>query len=138
MLSAKIHRATVTGADLGEVESITLDGRLLQEANILPGEKVQVVNVNNGNRWETYVREGEADSRVIQVNGAGARLVSRGDILILWTLAEVEEPIPADFRPRVVFVDDENRLTEVLDMSPYGHPPRVNGVPRPCKVLQEV
>jgi aspartate 1-decarboxylase len=120
LLNAKIHRATVTSADLNYVGSITIDGKLLEAANILPFEKVQVVSVTTGHRWETYAIVGEPGSGDIQVNGGGARLVCPGDVLIIMTYAQVNEPIPASFAPRVVMVDGKNRITEVLNLSPKG------------------
>jgi aspartate 1-decarboxylase len=113
MLNGKIHRATVTGADLHYIGSITIDRRLMDAANILPFERVQVVNVNNGNRLETYAIEGEAGSGTIQLNGAAAHLVGVGDLVIIMSYVQVEDPIPVDWQPRVVFVDERNNITQI-------------------------
>jgi len=110
---AKIHRATVTEANLNYLGSITVDADLLQAADILPYEQVQVVNVNNGARLETYIIPGAPGSGVICLNGAAARLAQPGDILILITYAQLEPKELADFQPRVVFVDAQNRITSV-------------------------
>jgi aspartate 1-decarboxylase len=113
MVRSKIHRATITAADLHYIGSITIDAVLLEAADILPYEKVQVVDVSNGNRFETYVIEGEAGSGAVQVNGAAAHLVSVGDTVIIMAYAQVEEPIPAGWKPRVVLVGHENVIGEV-------------------------
>lgn len=110
MCKSKIHRATLTGADLNYEGSITVDRALMDAADMRPYERVQVVNVNNGARLETYLIAGERDSGVVQLNGAGARLGAPGDIVILMTYAEYEEgELAADFAPTVVFVDEKNR-----------------------------
>ena len=106
LCKSKIHRARLTGADLNYEGSLTLDRALMREF-----EKVQVVNVNNGARLETYLIPGDAGSGVVQLNGAGARLGSPGDIVILMTYGEFEEDEVDDrFMPRVVWVDEENRI----------------------------
>lgn len=110
MCKSKIHRATLTGADLNYVGSLTVDRDLMDAADMLPYEQVSVVNVNNGARLETYVIEGERGSGTIQLNGAAARLGVPGDIVIVITYAQYEESELRDFRPRVVFVDDRNRI----------------------------
>jgi aspartate 1-decarboxylase len=120
VLSGKIHRCRVTFADLNYVGSITLDPLLMQAANMVPFERVQVVNVTNGNRWETYAITGNPGDGGIQVNGGGARLVSIGDILIVMSYVQIADPIPADWQPRVVMVDARNRITEVFGMGPQG------------------
>ena len=108
---SKIHRATLTGADLNYEGSLTLDRALMDAADMLPYERVQVVNVNNGARLETYLIPGEAGSGVVQLNGAGARLGQPGDIVILMTYAEFEDgEVDASFTPRVVLVDERNRI----------------------------
>jgi aspartate 1-decarboxylase len=110
MLKAKIHRATVTGADLDYEGSIALGPELRQAAGILPFEKVEIFNCNNGERFATYViagRDGE-----VSVNGAAARLVQRGDIVIIVAYAEVEADEAPSHRPVVVLVDEHNRVKE--------------------------
>jgi aspartate 1-decarboxylase len=112
-LFAKIHRATVTGANVNYMGSITIDPVLLDASGILPYERVQVVDVNNGERLETYVIAGETGSGAIELNGAAARLVQVGDKVIIMAYAQVAEPLPDHWAPAVVMVDEENRVTEV-------------------------
>ncbi len=112
LFKSKIHRATVTEANLNYMGSITIDKTLMQAADILPGEKVQVVNNNNGNRLETYVIEGEADSGVICLNGAAARLVQPGDTVIIIAYAMMTREEALAYQPNVVMVDEQNRITE--------------------------
>lgn len=112
LFKGKIHRATVTQANLNYMGSITIDGTLMRAAGILPGEKVQIVDNNNGSRLETYVIEGEADSGVICLNGAAARLVQPGDTVIIIAYALMTPEEAAAFQPRVVMVDAQNRITE--------------------------
>ncbi len=122
LLHSKIHRATVTGADLNYIGSITLDPEMLEAANILPFERVQVVDITNGARLETYAIEGERGSGVVQLNGAAAHLVSVGDLVIIMAYAQVEDPVPADWKPRVVFVDERNHVVRSGAMRPVGGP----------------
>jgi aspartate 1-decarboxylase len=111
LCKSKIHRATLTGADLNYEGSLTLDRALMDAADMLPYERVQVVNVNNGARLETYLIPGEPNSGVVQLNGAGARLGAPGDIVILMTYAEYDDAEVDDrFAPRVVLVDERNRI----------------------------
>jgi aspartate 1-decarboxylase len=110
MLKSKIHRAVLTDANLNYVGSITIDRDLLEAADILPYEKVQVVNNNNGARFETYVIEGEPGSGQVCLNGAAARLGQPGDILIILSYVQVEEEKAREHKPRVVFVDEKNRI----------------------------
>lgn len=112
LLNGKIHRATVTGADLHYAGSITVDSQLLEAANILPYERVQVVDVNNGNRLETYTIAGEPDSGIIQLNGAAAHLVKIGDTVIVMSYVQIQDPVPRDWKPRVVLVDGQNHIVE--------------------------
>lgn len=107
---SKIHMATVTDTNLRYEGSITIDKELLEAADILPGEKVQVLNLNNGSRCETYAIEAEAGSGTMCVNGAAARWSEIGDkiIIISYGLAETEEA--KDYKPRIVFVDENNRI----------------------------
>ncbi|WP_369237472.1 aspartate 1-decarboxylase [Streptomyces sp. R21] len=113
MLKSKIHRATVTEADLNYVGSLTLDPVLMDGADLLPGELVHIVDVNNGARLETYVIEGERGSGVVCINGAAARLVHPGDIVIIIGYATVEDAEAAKLEPRVVFVNSENDIVKV-------------------------
>lgn len=113
MFKSKIHRATVTEANLNYMGSITIDESLMEAADILPNEKVQVVNNSNGARFETYVIQGPRDSGVICLNGAAARLVSPGDTVIIITYAILDRKEAISFKPRVVVVDGQNRTVEV-------------------------
>ena len=113
MLKSKIFRATVTDANLLYEGSLALGPELRQAADMLPGEKVLVVNCNNGERFETYVLEGKPGE--VCLNGAAARLGQRGDIVIVMTFAAMEEAEARAFRPRVVHVDAQNRVTRVKE-----------------------
>ncbi|MGE5398500.1 MAG: aspartate 1-decarboxylase [Chitinophagales bacterium] len=113
MMKSKIHRATVTEADLNYVGSITIDPVLMEAADIYLNEKVQIVNNNNGERFETYVIEGERNSGTICLNGAAARRVQPGDIIIIITYAVMEEEEARDHHPVLVFVDQENKITRI-------------------------
>src|ERR671910_3181121 len=104
MMKSKIHRATVTQADLHYVGSVTIDEDLLEAADLLPGEQVAIVDVTNGARLETYVIPGERGSGVVGINGAAAHLVHPGDLVILISYAQMENAEAAAFRPRVIFV----------------------------------
>ncbi|RKG93789.1 aspartate 1-decarboxylase [Corallococcus terminator] len=110
LFKSKIHRATVTQADLDYEGSVTIDRDLLQAADILPFEKVAVWNVTRGTRLETYALEGPSGSGVICINGAAAHLNQPGDLVILATFAEVEEAELTAWKPTVVFVDGKNRV----------------------------
>jgi aspartate 1-decarboxylase len=112
MMKSKIHRATVTQADLHYVGSVTVDVDLLEAADILPGELVHIVDVTNGARLETYTIPGERGSGVLGINGAAAHLVHPGDIVILIAYAQVDDAEAADLQPRVVFVDSANTILE--------------------------
>jgi len=113
MLKSKIHRATVTGADLHYEGSITIDLDLMEAADILPYEAVDIWNVTNGNRFQTYAIEGRRGSGTICINGAAARLVAREDLVIIasWVDMDAEEAKSLD--PKLVFVDGRNRQTEL-------------------------
>ncbi|WP_274585401.1 aspartate 1-decarboxylase [Neisseria leonii] len=119
MLGGKIHRAVVTGADLNYVGSITVDSDLLDAAGILPNEKVAVVNNNNGQRFETYTIAGARGSGVVCLNGAAARLVQPGDIVIIMSYLQLDEAEAAAYRPKVVLVDEANRIRDIV----YDEPP---------------
>jgi aspartate 1-decarboxylase len=110
MLKSKVHRATVTQADLHYVGSVTIDRDLMDAADLLPGEQVAIVDIDNGARLETYVIEGPRGSGVIGINGAAARLVHAGDLVIIISYATVTDAEARTMRPRVVFVDAANRI----------------------------
>ncbi|MEU2563052.1 aspartate 1-decarboxylase [Streptomyces longispororuber] len=110
MFKSKIHRATVTQADLHYVGSVTIDADLLDAADLLPGELVHIVDVTNGARLETYTIEGERGSGVIGINGAAAHLVHPGDKVIIISYAQVDDAEARALRPRVVHVDADNRV----------------------------
>jgi aspartate 1-decarboxylase len=110
MMKSKIHRATVTQADLHYVGSVTVDEDLLEAADLLPGELVHIVDVTNGARLETYTIAGERGSGVLGINGAAARLVHPGDVVILIAYAQMDTAEAMSFEPRVVFVDAGNRI----------------------------
>lgn len=112
MCKSKIHRAVLTGADLHYEGSLTVDRELMDAADLREFEKVQVVNVNNGARLETYVIEGARGTGVMQLNGAAARLGMPGDHVIVISYGEFEEAELAGFAPRIVFVDDGNRIAK--------------------------
>lgn len=120
MFKAKIHRATVTEANLNYVGSITIDKLLLEASGILPGERVQIVNNNNGARLETYVIEGEAGSGVICLNGAAARHVHVGDNVIIIAYCWIDAEEAKSFKPSVVFVNDKNAISEITDHETHG------------------
>ncbi|MEE8576632.1 MAG: aspartate 1-decarboxylase [candidate division Zixibacteria bacterium] len=105
---SKIHRATVTDKDLDYVGSITIDVDLMKAADLVPWEKVQIANINNGARFETYVIEGEAGSGCIALNGAAARLAEKGDLIIIIAYGEIDRSEADDFQPSIVHVDDQN------------------------------
>lgn len=110
IFKSKIHRATVTEANLNYMGSITIDEALMEAANLLEGEKVQIVNNNNGERFETYVIRGERNSGVICLNGAAARKAQVGDIVIIIAYALMTPEEAKDFKPSVVFPDEHNRI----------------------------
>lgn len=114
MFKGKIHRAVVTDSDLNYVGSITIDKTLLKASTILPGECVQVVCINTGARFETYVIEGEADSGVVCINGAAARLVQTGDLIIIIAYCQLFEEELDTFNPKTVFVDKKNRISQAV------------------------
>jgi aspartate 1-decarboxylase len=122
MFKAKLHRLRVTQADLYYEGSITVDQELLDTAGILPYEKVQVVNVNNGNRLETYTIPGEPGERTVCLNGPAARLAATGDQVIVIAYAELTPSEARQHHPRVVLVDEDNNVkeTRTLDVSPGG------------------
>jgi aspartate 1-decarboxylase len=111
MLKSKIHRATVTDADLNYIGSITIDQDLIEAANIWPNEKVQIVNNNNGARFETYVISGERGSGVMCLNGAAARMAQKGDVIIIISYGVFTEDEARKYKADLVFVDGNNRIT---------------------------
>lgn len=110
VVKSKIHRVKVTGADLNYIGSITIDEDLMEAANIIEGEKVQIVNNNNGERLETYVIPGPRNSGEITLNGAAARKVAKGDVLILIAYAIMDFEEAKNFKPSLVFPDEETNL----------------------------
>ena len=110
MMKSKIHRATVTQADLHYVGSVTVDEDLLDAADLLPGELVHIVDITNGARLETYTIAGERGSGIIGINGAAARLVQPGDLVILIAYGQMDDAEARSFSPHVVFVDADNRV----------------------------
>jgi len=117
MCKGKIHRATVTQADLNYIGSITIDQDLLDASNIYPYEKVQVVNINNGSRLETYTIAGARGSGVICLNGAAARLTAQGDKVIIMSYAQYTDEEIRSLVPQIVFVDDDNRMIEKKEVA---------------------
>ena len=115
MLKGKIHRATITQAELSYMGSITIDKTLMEASRIIENEKVQIVDVNNGARFETYVIPGKRDSGVICVNGAAARLVEPGDNVIIIAYAQMDEDEAKKYKPAVVFMNDDNTIKEITN-----------------------
>ncbi len=114
MCKAKIHSATVTGADLNYTGSITIDKSLLEELDILHYERVQVLNINNGARMETYVIEGEPDSGIICLNGAAARWAVPGDKVIIISYCLIDDAQARSWKPKIVLLDEKNKITEII------------------------
>ncbi|WP_094604311.1 Aspartate 1-decarboxylase [Sporomusa silvacetica DSM 10669] len=119
-LKAKIHCATVTEANLNYMGSITIDEALLEATGILPNEKVQIVNNNNGSRLETYVISGPRNSGIICLNGAAARQVQPGDVVIIIAYAIMTEAKQKNYRPQIVMVDKANRIAEIRQGELHG------------------
>lgn len=120
MMKSKIHRATVTEANLQYVGSITIDTALMEEADILPNEKVQIVNNNNGARFETYVIPGERYSGVICLNGAAARQVQVGDQVIIISYAVLSDEEARQYSAKLVFVNEKNSLVKITAEEVHG------------------
>ncbi|MDD5953537.1 MAG: aspartate 1-decarboxylase [Oscillospiraceae bacterium] len=120
MLKGKIHRATVKQADLNYVGSITIDRDLMDAANILEYEKVQIADIDNGNRFETYVIAGERGSGLICLNGATARCACPGDKIIIMCYCQLDAQEAKDHHPFVVFVDEDNRITQTARYEQHG------------------
>ncbi|KPK39212.1 MAG: hypothetical protein AMJ78_08825 [Omnitrophica WOR_2 bacterium SM23_29] len=113
LLKSKIHGAVVTDANLRYLGSISIDGKLLKAADILSGERVQIVNLNNGSRVETYAMAGKAGSGTICMNGAAARWAQKGDTVIIISYCQVDDTEAKIIRPKVVFVDARNRIKRI-------------------------
>jgi aspartate 1-decarboxylase len=113
VLKSKIHRAKVTQADLNYIGSITIDETLMEASELYEYEKVQVVDLNNGNRLETYVIKGERDSGVICLNGAAARLIHPNDLVIIMSYAIMTEKEVKKHKPKILFVDENNRIVDL-------------------------
>ena len=120
MLKSKIHRATVTEADIDYVGSITIDSNLLDEAGILEYEKVQIVDVNKGARFETYTIKGEPNSGIICLNGAAALCSNVGDKVIIMAYANLNQEEAINHKPSVLFVDDNNKIIRKSNYEKYG------------------
>ena len=120
MLKSKIHRATVVQSELDYVGSITVDEELMEAAGIYEYEKVQIADVDNGNRFETYVIAGEKGSGMICLNGEAAHMVSLGDKIIIMCYAQMTPEEIKDNKPKVVFVDDDNKITRVTNYEKHG------------------
>ena len=120
MLKGKIHRATVTQAELDYVGSITVDTALLKAAGILEYEKVQIVDINNGERFETYTIAGEENSGVICLNGAAARCVQKGDKIIIMAYCNMDAEEAKTHKPTVVFVDGDNKIKQISEYEKHG------------------
>lgn len=117
-LGGKIHRATVTGADLNYVGSVTVDVDLLEAAGIAINEKVQIVNNNNGERLETYAIAGRRGSGEVCLNGAAARLVQKGDVVIIMSYVLLSEDQAKTHQPKVVLVNGDNKIYDIIDYEP--------------------
>ena len=118
MMKSKIHRARVTQVDLDYEGSITIDRSLMEASDILPFERVEVLNVNNGARFGTYAIEGEANSGIIGINGAAARLVAKGDIVLILSYCQVPDDEAISMTPSIVRVDSQNRIVEPSSVVP--------------------
>ncbi len=118
MFKSKVHRATITQADLNYRGSLTLDPNLIEAAEMIPFEEVHVLNINTGDRFTTYVIEGERGSGVVCLNGAAARLGQPGDLVIVLTYAQMDREEALKHQPTVVHVDAQNRITEISKESP--------------------
>ncbi|MFC4410938.1 aspartate 1-decarboxylase [Chungangia koreensis] len=118
MLNGKIHRAVVTEADLNYVGSITIDQDILDAVGMLPNEKVHIVNNNNGARFETYIISGKRGSGVICVNGAAARLVQKGDIVIILSYVYVMNELATSHKPTVAIMNEDNSIREIIHYEP--------------------
>ncbi|MFB0557090.1 MAG: aspartate 1-decarboxylase [Dehalococcoidia bacterium] len=119
MLKSKIHRARVTQVNLDYEGSITIDKVLMEAGDLLPFERVEVLNINNGARFSTYAIKGEANSGVIGINGAAARLVAKGDMIIILSYCQLPDDEAIAMEPTVVYVDEKNRVIELSPLVPF-------------------
>lgn len=138
MFKAKLHRLRVTEADLYYEGSITIDQELLETAGILPYEKVQVVNVNNGARLETYTIPDAAGTRTVCLNGPAARLAAPGDQVIVIAYADMTPEEAAEHHPRVVLVDEQNDPKDVMDLDPHEHATRKTNAPEGNAIEEDI
>jgi len=115
MLHSKIHRATVTDANLNYVGSITIDSNIFKAANMRVGQKVDIVNINNGERFSTYIIAGKSDSKEFCLNGAAARKVHKGDKIIIIAYTELTPQEADEFKPKIVILDDNNKMIQKLE-----------------------
>lgn len=120
MLKSKIHRAVVTQAELDYIGSVTIDEELLDAAGILEYEKVQIADIDNGNRFETYTIAGERGSGIICLNGAAAKCVSMGDKVIIMAYTQIESDEAKNHSPKVVFVDENNKISRITSYEKHG------------------
>ena len=120
LLKSKIHRAKITQADIDYVGSITIDSELLRESGIMEYEKVQIADINNGNRFETYTIAGEAGSGIICLNGAAAKCVNVGDTIIIMAYADMTPEEAKSHTPTVLFVDEKNKLIRKANYEKHG------------------
>lgn len=120
MMHGKIHRAVVKQADLNYVGSITVDEELLEKSGILPYEKVQIVDIDNGQRFETYTIKGERGSGIICLNGAAARCVQVGDKIIIMAYATMDYEEAKNLKPKVLFLDEDNKIAQIADYESHG------------------
>jgi len=118
MLKSKIHRARVTQVDLDYEGSVTIDKALMEASDILPFERVEVLNINNGARFGTYAIEGQSNSGIIGINGAAARLVAKGDIVLILSYCQVPDDEAISMTPSIVCVDSQNRIVKTLPVVP--------------------
>ena len=113
MLKSKINRATVTDADLHYEGSISIDEKLMEKAAMVPYEKVEIYDINNGERFSTYIIKGKRNSGTICLNGAAARKVAKGDLIIIATFVQVDDKEAKKWKPQCVFVDDKNKILKI-------------------------
>jgi len=118
MMKSKIHRARITEANLNYVGSITIDQKILDQVDILPNEKVQIVNNNNGARLETYVIPGEYGTGIICLNGAAARLVQKDDIIIIISYATISDEELSSYRPKIAIMNEDNEIVQLIKEEP--------------------
>jgi aspartate 1-decarboxylase len=120
LLKSKLHRATVTQTELDYVGSITIDQNLMEAAGLLEYEKVLVVDINNGGRFETYCLQGEAGSGMVCINGAAARLANKGDKVIIMAFCQLSPNKAKAHRPKILFLDDKNTIVDIKNFEKHG------------------